>query len=311
MQQTTTKLIHPLKKIIVCLDHSDKDQGLIENACELSKIAGTEEIIFLNIIKDFNLPTEMTREFPNLFDQAFEERKSELNELINDHFKCEIKTRLLVRQGSLTKEILRTASETEADLIIQGRNIKSDSVLSARIARRSTCSLLLIPENHKLKLDKIFIPVDFSDYSDLSLKTTIELTEGKNSEIFLQNVINIPSSYRYSGKSYQEFGEIIKGHLQKELEILIKKVSPKTQTLTPVFTLDKGDSVIDLIWHEARRRQVNMIVMGAKGRTAASAIFIGSKAEKMVRINYAIPLLIIRKKGAAAGILETLKETLD
>lgn len=304
-------MVTPLKKIIVCLDHTEKDKLLIENACELSKIAGTEEIIFLNIIKDFNLPDELIKEFPNLFDQAVEERKAELNTLVQAHFKCDIKTNLIVRQGSLTKEILKTANETKADLIIQGRNIHSDSVLSARIARRSPCNLLLIPQNHILKFDKVFIPVDFSDYSDLSLKTILELTEGKTSEIYLQNVINIPSSYRYSGKSYQEFGEIIKGHLQKDLDVLIKKASPKTQTLTPVFTLDKGESVIDLIWDEARRRQVNMIVMGAKGRTAASAIFIGSKAEKMIRINYAIPLLIIRKKGAIAGILETLKETID
>lgn len=299
------------KKIIVCLDHTEKDKLLIENACELSKIAGTEEIIFLNIIKDFNLPDEMIKEFPNLFDQAVEERKTELNELVEKHFKCDIKIKLIVRQGSLTKEILKTANDSKADLIIQGRNINSDSVLSARIARRSPCNLLLIPQNHTLKFDKIFIPVDFSDHSDLSLKTTLTLTEGKSSEVFLQNVINIPSSYRYSGKTYQEFGEIIKGHLEKDLDVLIKKVSPKTQKLTPVFTLDKGESVIDLIWDEARKRRVNMIVMGAKGRTAASAIFIGSKAEKMIRINYAIPLLIIRKKGAIAGILETLKETID
>ncbi|MBC6400513.1 MAG: universal stress protein [Ekhidna sp.] len=299
------------KKIIVCLDRTPKDKLLIENACKLSKTAGTEEIIFLNIIKDFNLPDEMSKEFPHLFDRAVEERKAALNKLVKEYFKCSIKTRLIVCQGSLTKEILKKANETKADLIIQGRTIKSNSVLSSRTARRSPCSLLLIPENHRLKTDKIFIPVDFSDYSDLSLKTTLELTKDKKSEIFLQNVINIPSSYRYSGKSYQEFGEIIKSHLQKDLDILIKKVAPKTQQLTPVFTLDKGESVMDMIWDEARRRRVDLIVMGAKGRTAASAIFIGSKAEKMIRINYAIPLLIIRKKGGVAGILETLKEKID
>ena len=274
-------------------------------------MAGTEEIIFLNIIKAFNLPDKMLKEFPHLFDKAVEERKAELNKLVQNHFKCDTKTSLIVRQGGLTKEILKTANETEADLIIQGRNIKSNSVLSSRIARRSPCSLLLIPENHTVRLDRIFIPVDFSDYSDLSLKMTLELTKDKKSAIFLQNVINVPSSYRYSGKSYQEFGEIIKGHLQKDLDILIRKAAPTTQTLTPVFTLDKGESVMDTIWREARKREVDLIVMGAKGRTAASAILIGSKAEKMIRINYTIPLLIIRKKGGVAGILETLRETIS
>ena len=304
-------MIIPFKKVVVCLDHTQKDKQLIENACELSKMAGTEEIVFLNIIKDFNLPDKMLKEFPHLFDKAVEERKAELNKLIKNHFKCDTKTSLIVRQGGLTKEILKIANETEADLIIQGRDVKSNSVLSSRIARRSPCSLLLIPENHTVRLDRIFIPVDFSDYSDLSLKTTLELTKDEESEIFLQNVINVPSSYRYSGKSYQEFGEIIKGHLQKDLDILIRKAAPTTQMLTPVFNLDKGESVMDTIWREARKREVDLIVMGAKGRTAASAILIGSKAEKMIRINYTIPLLIIRKKGGVAGILETLRETIS
>lgn len=299
-----------LPKVVVCLDHTQKDNLLIENACRLCKVAGTQEVIFLHVIKDFNLPDEMKKEFPQLFDHAIEERKNELNQLIEAHFECDIQTQLIVKQGSLTKEILHTASDTKADLIIQGRNINSGSVLSARVSRKSPCSLLLIPENHVLSFDKIFVPVDFSDYSDLSLEISLDLTKDKKSEIYLQNVINIPSSYRYSGKSYEEFGEIIKGHLKKDLDLLIKKASPKTQKLTPVFTLDKGESVFSLIWDEAKRKKADLIVMGAKGRTAASAIFIGSKAEKMIHINYAIPLLIIRKKGAMAGIIETLRETI-
>lgn len=305
-------MIYPLKKFIVCLDHTDKDQNIIENACELSKIAGTTEIVFLNVIKEFTLPEQMMKEFPDLIDKATEDRKNELNKLIKDFFRCDIKTKLLVRQGSITKEILRAANETKADLIILGRNKDSDSVLSTRIARRSPCNLLLIPQGCQLKLDKIFIPIDFSDYSNLSLKRTLMLTEKLKSKIYLQNVISVPSSYRYSGKTYEEFGEIIKGHLQKDLDVLIKKSAPrKDQELIPVFTVDSGENVIDLIWKESREKNVDLIVMGAKGRTAASAILIGSKAERMIRVNNEIPLMIIRKKGAIAGILETLKETLD
>ena len=301
----------PLEKIIVCLDYSSKDQELIESTCELSKIAGSKEIIFLNIIKDFNLPEEMMKEFPNLIDRALEERKKELDQLIDSHFECDIQKELIVRQGSLTKEILKVANETNADLIVLGRNKDSDSVLSTRIARRSPCNLLLIPQECKLRFDKIFIPVDFSDYSELSLGRALQLTQDTKAKIYLQNVVNIPSSYRYSGKSYEEFGEIIKGHLKRDLDILIKKADVNQQELIPVFTLDNGESVLDLIWKESKKKKVDLIVMGAKGRTIASALFIGSKAERMVRINYDTPLMIIRKKGGVAGLLETLKETLD
>ncbi|WP_420319242.1 universal stress protein [Ekhidna sp.] len=301
-------MIAPLRNIIVCLDHTNMDQGLIENACTLSKIAGTTQITFLNIIKDFNLPDTVIKEFPDLLDKALEERRNEIHGLIEKHFKCDIQTKIDVRQGGETKEILKAANDFKSDLIILGRKKVSDSVLSTRIARRSPCNLLVIPEGSKLKFDKIFIPVDFSDYSSLSLKRTLLLTKDLKSKIYLQNVYNVPSSYRYSGKTYEEFAEIMKGHGNKDLEILIKKAEVQSQELLPVTTLDENGKVIDLIIDTASKKKVDMIVMGAKGRTATSAIFIGSKSERMIRINDSIPLMIIRKKGAVAGILETLKD---
>lgn len=284
------------------------DQGLIENACSLSKVAGTTQITFLNVIKDFNLPDPVLKEFPDLLEKALAEREDEIKGLLKKHFKCDVSTKIRVRQGGETKEILKAASEIKSDLIILGRKKVSDSVLSTRVARRSPCNLLLIPEGTKLKFDNIFIPVDFSDYSSLSLRRTLLLTKELKSKIYLQNVYTVPSSYRYSGKSYKEFSEIMKGHAKKDLEVLIKKAEKQSQELVPVTTLDEHGKVIDLIMTEARKKKVDLIVMGAKGRTTASALFIGSKSERMIRINEDIPLMIIRKKGAVAGILETLKD---
>ncbi|WP_436516695.1 universal stress protein [Ekhidna sp. To15] len=284
------------------------DKGLIENACSLSKSAGATQIIFLNVIKDFNLPDSVLKEFPDLLDKALKEREDEIKKLIAKHFKCDVPTKILVRQGGETKEILKVANDLKSDLLILGRKKTSDSVLSTRVARRAPCNLLMIPAGVELKLDKIFIPVDFSDYSSLSLKRILLLTKDLKSKIYLQNVYQVPSSYRYSGKTYEEFSEIMKGHASKDLEILIKKVDKSSQELIPVYSQDKDGKIIDLALKEANKKKVDLIVMGAKGRTTTSALFIGSKAERMIRINENIPLLIIRKKGAVAGILETLKD---
>ncbi len=301
----------PLEKVIVCLDYSSKDPELIENACRLCEIAETTEMIFLNIIKDFNLPEQMKKEFPDLLGKAMDERKKELEDLVNEHFTLDLKKTLVVKQGSISKEILNVATHVKSDLIIMGKNKESDSVLTTRVARRSPCNLLSVPQNVRLKFDEVLIPVDFSDYSELSLNRIIALTENTDSTIYLHNVISVPSSYRYSGKSYEEFAEIIQGHAQKDLDLLTKKIKVNGQQLTPLFTIEHGENVIDLIWSESKKKKVDLIVMGAKGRTSTSAIFIGSKAERMIRVNETIPLMIIRKKGAMAGILETLKEKLD
>ncbi|MEM6641548.1 MAG: universal stress protein [Bacteroidota bacterium] len=301
----------PFKKIIVCLDHSDKDQEVVESACSIAKISGTEEMIFLNVIKDFQLPEKMKKEFPDLLSKALEERKKELDSLVDSFWCLKIKKRLEVKQGSVTREIMDAATRIKSDLIIMGKNNDGDSLLTARIARKSPCNLLLLPPKKKLKFDRILIPVDFSDYSELSLKQTMALTQNFTSEIFLHNIISVPSSYRYSGKTSEEFAEIIQGHAEKDLEILTRKIELKNQSLVPSFTVEHGENVIDLVWAESKRKKVDLIVMGAKGRTVASTIFIGSKTERMIRVNDKIPLMIIRKKGAMAGVLETLRKRLD
>jgi nucleotide-binding universal stress UspA family protein len=304
-------MISALKKIIVCLDHTDIDKTVLENACEVSKVAGTTELIFLNVIKDFHLPSSMKKEFPELLNRAIEERKNDIKNHVAKHFNCEISYKILIRQGNETKEILKTANESKADLIILGRKKISDSVLSTRVARRSPCNLLIIPENTKISFDAVFVPVDFSDYSLLSLKRTLLLTDNMKSKIYLQNVYTVPSSYRYSGKTFKEFGAIMKEHSSKDLGALIKQIKPTSQELIPVYTLDKTGHTVKLLLGEAKKKKANLIVMGAKGRTTASALFIGSKAERMMRINDEIPLLVIRKKGAVAGLLETLMDLSD
>jgi nucleotide-binding universal stress UspA family protein len=51
-----------------------------------------------------------------------------------------------------------------------------------------------------------------------------------------------------------------------------------------------------------------MIIIGAKGRTAATALFIGSLAERLIQINNKVPLLVTRPKGKNAGIIEYILE---
>lgn len=297
-------------KILVCVDLSAADPSIIKNTCRLAKVIGTKEVTFLNVIKDFNIPDSLIKEFPDLLDKAVAERKAQLQEVIASGFDFEgVKTKILIKQGNATKEILTTSLDEKADLIVLGRKMGSNSVLSTRISRRAACNLLLIPEEGELNFNRIHVPVDFSNYSELALHTALALTHDTEADITLQNVYNVPSSYRYSGKTYEEFAEIMEDNSSKDLGALIKKVASVTkQKLKPVNTLNNGHNVSKLIFTEANKNKPNLIVMGAKGRTAASALFIGSKAERMIQVNFTIPLLVVREKGANAGIIESIKD---
>jgi nucleotide-binding universal stress UspA family protein len=50
-----------------------------------------------------------------------------------------------------------------------------------------------------------------------------------------------------------------------------------------------------------------VIIIGAKGRTAAAALFLGSFAEKMIQAELKYPLLVARPKGKIAGLMDLIK----
>ena len=75
-----------------------------------------------------------------------------------------------------------------------------------------------------------------------------------------------------------------------------------------LYSLDKNEDVIGVIYKEAKSAGSDLIVIGAKGRSGATALFIGSKAEKLIQKDTDNPLLIVRPKGKRAGIIEYLQE---
>jgi nucleotide-binding universal stress UspA family protein len=89
---------------------------------------------------------------------------------------------------------------------------------------------------------------------------------------------------------------------------LISEIDTKGVDIEPVYTLDKSDNIIAKIYSTGLRLDADAIVIGAKGRTDTTALFIGSSAEKLIHIDSTIPIMVVRPKGSRAGIIELLKD---
>jgi len=302
--------MYQIKKIIVCLDQSEMDKTLVKFAAFIAKSNQSKKIYFTNIIRNLSIPKDVLSEFPNLIDNMVEERKSQMKQVVKENLDPDlnISTAFIVREGQLSKKILKLASEKSADLILVGKktSINGSGVITQRLARRASCSLLIVPENSLPKIKKILVPSDFSDYSKDALEEAIEITEKNDgkSEIVCQNVFSVPSGYHFTGKSYEEFSDIMLMHAQVNYKKFIRKIDTKGHKITPLYTRDEDDDpVVDII-NKAQEIEANIIIIGAKGRTAATALFIGSLAERLIQINNKVPLLVTRPKGKNAGIIE-------
>jgi nucleotide-binding universal stress UspA family protein len=302
--------MHPIKRILVGLDLSEIDPLLIQFASYICRSAGAEKVYFVNILRSIHIPDQVLKEFPDLISRALTERRTQIAETVEKYFDRpeDVKVQYIVKEGQPAKKILQMVKDSDIDLVLAGkkRTLEGSGVLVQRLARRAACSLLVVPEGSNPGVNRILVPSDFSENSKLALETALTLAE-KNLpqvQITLQNVYTVPAGYHYTGKTYEAFSEIMKKHAKRDYKKFIKSMDLKGVKVKEVYSLDKNDNKMSDIYDQAIRLKADAIVMGAKGRTAATALFLGSIAERAIQMNKQFPLLIVRPKGQNAGFID-------
>ncbi len=300
------------ERLLVTLDNTDIDEDLIAAASAASSLAHSKKVFFIHVIRDINLPAKVKREFPDLLKNAMTERKKAIAEKVDKFFTNEAcKPEIEITSGVGTKKILRFSIKNDIDLIIMGRknNEMGNGMVVQRVARRAACSMLIVPKGFDRRIKKILIPVDFSAPSLEAFNQAISLARDiQDVKIIAQNVYQVPSGYHSTGKSYSEFARIMAENVRSDFENFAKKIDKQGMDISPIYTLDRHEDVISTVYKTAKTQKADCIVISAKGRTSATALFLGSQAEKMIQLDTEIPLVVIRPKGKLEGILDYLKK---
>lgn len=306
--------MYPIKKVLVGLDQSEMDPTLIKFASFIAKSSPTTDICFVNVIRDLNVPEEIKKKFPELAGSASIEKATYMRKIVEEHLDPSLKVNLkfITKQGMAAKKILKTAREEGIDMVVIGRKrtLKGSGVLSQRLARRVECSLLIVPESSEPQLKKVLVPSDFSDYSIIAMEEAVAISERRDFqvEVICQNVFTVPAGYHYTGKSYEEFALIMEKNAKSDYKKFIKKIDTKAVKIKPVYSLDSDEDPVEDIYQMAKKTNADSLIIGARGRTSATALFLGSMAERLIQKNFDIPVLIVRHKGRNAGLMDYLKE---
>lgn len=151
----------------------------------------------------------------------------------------------------------------------------------------------------EIKIENILVPVDGSELSVKAAKYAIKVAKCENARIICVHVIPAPEDIsQFEGKPFYS--------LQAYYEVLGKSAKPWFETITEVAKLmGLGDdkiitdiiadvsSTADAIINYASTTNVNLIVMGTKGRTGLKRFLIGSVADAVVR-HAPCPVLVVR-----------------
>ena len=141
-----------------------------------------------------------------------------------------------------------------------------------------------------MKIERILVPVDFSEHSHAALKYAIELAHEHESEIVLVHVVEpLPyGSTRWDEptKLLEQYGEVALDELER-FEKEAMQLYPKCRS-----ELHFG-VVHEVIGELVSKLKVDLIVMSMRGRTHLLDLLIGGTAEKILR-HAPCPVLRIR-----------------
>lgn len=302
-----------IKRLAVGLDMTKMDETIIEFANFQAKRHEIKEIYFIHVIRNIKFPEEVKLEFPHLEEKAIEEKETLMREKVETNLDPNIKANciFIVKTGKIARNILKVLDANNIDLIIIGKSLQSKErgLLAQKLARLASCQLLIVPDGCKPQANRILVPMNHSPNDKDALNHAIDIAKrsGATAEIICQVIYSVPTGYRYTGKSYEEFAEIMKSHADKKFRKMLATMSiDENVNVSTVFTLDKNDDAIDIVYKEALKTSPDYIVISAKGKSSATALFLSSVAEKLIQIDTKFPIRIVRSRGDNEGIMDLL-----
>ncbi len=278
--------MHKFDTFLVCLDLSNKDRQVLSHASVLVKsLQPTKLVFFHSLHKD-----EEDERVKNSSDEAL----SKLSNRIADWFKSDasLETEYFVCDGPPIREIISFATSSKVDLVLCGKSNSKHhhDLLPHKIARRSPCSVLLLPHDSHVSFNRILVAADRSEHSRQALCVASRISaRSDDAKIILVEAIDMPygSQMSIGANRFVDLRESATEQLRKFARA--SEMDEVKFDVAIASNLKASTAILEV----ARKRSATMIVMGSKGKGAVAATILGSTVENVAK-GTEIPLLIVK-----------------
>jgi nucleotide-binding universal stress UspA family protein len=296
-------------RAMIGLDLTEMDDILIQKTIVFLKFLGIDKCYFVHVAKNLAIPQEILDNHPELLAPRDESIEAIIeNKLKEFNFPDHIEIEVFAEEGENQLEtFLRWSRIKDVDLIIMGRKetLAGSGSLAKGMSKKAPCSILMLQEKRPAGLPKkIMVPTDFSDHTEMIYNFSERICDDLQAELVPVHLYEVPHGYSKTGKSFEEFSEIMKENANKDFKKFIHKNNHRN--LECHFVLNESGDEGKLLLEEATKMGADMILLGSRGRTQSAAILLGSVAEKLVMVNNVLPMLIFKKKGETVGFFEAL-----
>jgi len=299
---------------IVCpVDTSDFSVRALQYAVALAQQYRSELTVLT--VRPLALPPALWFEYPTAsvlepIDAASEE--DNLRAFIREAVGPAL-AKVVVREGSITGEILESASDLRSDLIVMGTHGRSgvEHVLLGSVAenvlRRAPCPVLTVPRGALEPPDfptptfkNVLCAIDFSRDSSCALGYARSFAETAGGRLVLLHVIEQVGSVESTVTAHfnvSEFRRVLDRDARQRLEALIPTVGPAPCETSIVIGHGQASGEVLRV---ADAHEADLIVVGIHDRSAVDLALFGSTAQHVLHRAHTPVLAVPREMKAAA-----------
>lgn len=156
-------------------------------------------------------------------------------------------------------------------------------------------------------INKVLVPIDFSDYSKSALKYAVNFAKSFNAEIILIYVVEpviYPPDFSMGQIAMPSINTEWDDRAKEELQKLAKSEIVGSANVKTV--IKTGKPFVEII-ETAKEENVDLIIIATHGRSGVEHILFGSTAEKVVR-KAPCPVLTLREPIKGFDYKEGMKK---
>jgi hypothetical protein len=269
------------ERLLVCTDGSEESQGAVAQALVLARACGSRVCVLqvLEIIPEFEAVA------PELRGRLEEEVRGRMAALKARAQEAGVAVETRVRHGiAVHGTILAEAEDLKPQLILMGRYGRTGLArllmgsVTARVIGYSPVDILVVPRDATVAFGKLLVAADGSPDSAAAFRAALAMAQRAGSQLL-------------AVCAAREEGEFIEA--QKIIAQLVEAANREGVPLQG--SVPAGQAPDDAVVQAALRNNVDLIVMGTRGRTGLARLLMGSVAERVIGAS-PVPVLVVKRK---------------
>jgi nucleotide-binding universal stress UspA family protein len=279
-------------RVLAATDHSDASRLALRAATVLTQRLGAT-LKVLHVLEDsayaypFPLPAGVR-----------EEARGRLLEVVEGLRTTGIAADAVLEEGLAAQEICNAAATTSTDLVVVGSHGRSGlprwvhGSVAERVVRLSPVPVLTVHPSDRVTVDpagplfpRVLAPTDFSEASRMGVDLATRVALALGGSLTLVHVCELPTPAYVTPSDERE----TESHAKRELARIlseVRSVLPKAEG-----AIRRGNPWAEIV-AAAEQGGSDLVVMSTHGRRGWARAFLGSVAEKVVRLAPAMVLTV-------------------